>query len=106
MSFFFKNKKISAKEFFFLKITDLQNDYSNFAASIQGLSALESNITNSLHQFAESCKAYSSAMKEMTNIEEIQFLNEIHELLAYCQAAKVNCFFLLQQVLCVCNNKV
>ncbi|GAA5803919.1 hypothetical protein HPULCUR_009404 [Helicostylum pulchrum] len=67
---------------------DLQNDYSNFAASIQGLSALESNITNSLHQFAETCKAYSSAMKEMTSIEEIQFLNEIHELLAYCNAAK------------------
>ncbi|KAI8091644.1 hypothetical protein BDF21DRAFT_145907 [Thamnidium elegans] len=67
---------------------DLHNDYSNFAASIQGLSALESNITNSLHQFAETCKAYSDAMKEMTNIEEIQFLNEIHELLAYCNAAK------------------
>lgn len=27
-------------------------------------------------------------MKEMTEIEELQFLNEIHELLAYCYAAK------------------
>lgn len=67
----------------------MQNDYASFAASIQGLSVLESNITNSLFQFSESCKAYSKAMKEMTDIEEIQFLNEIHELLAYCNAAKV-----------------
>ena len=28
-------------------------------------------------------------MKDMTEVEEIQFLNEIHELLAYCHAAKV-----------------
>lgn len=27
-------------------------------------------------------------MKEMTDVEEMQFLNEIHELLAYCHAAK------------------
>lgn len=27
-------------------------------------------------------------MKEMTEKEELQFLNEIHALLAYCQAAK------------------
>lgn len=27
-------------------------------------------------------------MKEMTENEELQFLNEIHELVAYCQAAK------------------
>ncbi|KAI8637686.1 hypothetical protein BD408DRAFT_447423 [Parasitella parasitica] len=67
---------------------DLQNDYTNFANSIQGLSALETNITNSLHQFAETSKAYSKAMKDMTDIEEMQFLNEIHELLAYCYSAK------------------
>lgn len=68
---------------------DLHNDYANFANSIQGLSSLESNITNSLHQFAETSKAYSKAMKEMTEKEEMQFLNEIHALLAYCTAAKV-----------------
>ncbi|KAF1801142.1 hypothetical protein FB192DRAFT_1284935 [Mucor lusitanicus] len=67
---------------------DLQNDYTNFANSIQGLSALETNITNSLYQFAETSKAYSKAMKDMTEVEEVQFLNEIHELLAYCHAAK------------------
>ncbi|KAI8887122.1 hypothetical protein K501DRAFT_212500 [Backusella circina FSU 941] len=67
---------------------DLQNDYTSFASSIQGLSALETNITNSLHQFAETAKAYSKAMREMTEREEMQFLNEIHELLAYCHAAK------------------
>lgn len=68
---------------------DLQNDYTSFANSIQGLSALETNITNSLYQFAETSKAYSKAMKDMSEVEEIQFLNEIHELLAYCHAAKV-----------------
>lgn len=67
---------------------DLQNDYTNFATSLQGLSSLESNITNSLHQFAETSKAYSKAMQEMTEKEEMQFLNEIHALLAYCSAAK------------------
>ncbi|CAO3641176.1 unnamed protein product [Mucor fragilis] len=68
--------------------SDLQNDYTNFANSIQGLSALETNITNSLYQFAETSKAYSKAMKDMAEVEEVQFLNEIHELLAYCHAAK------------------
>lgn len=70
--------------------SDLQNDYTNFANSIQGLSALETNITNSLYQFAETSKAYSKAMKDMAEVEEVQFLNEIHELLAYCHAAKVH----------------
>lgn len=71
---------------------DLQSDYTNFATSLQGLSSLESNITNSLHQFAETSKAYSKAMQEMTEKEEMQFLNEIHALLAYCSAAKVSKF--------------
>lgn len=81
---------------------DLQNDYSNFASSIQGLSALESNITNSLHQFAEASKAYSQAMKEMTEKEELQFLNEIHELLAYCNAARV-IFFKVSNKMIIIN---
>lgn len=71
-----------------IAIIDIQNDYFSFADSIQGLSSLETNITSSLYQFAETTKAYSKAMKEMTEIEEMQFLNEIHELLAYCYAAK------------------
>jgi sorting nexin-4 len=83
-----------------LCIIDLQNDYTNFATSIQGLSSLETNITHSLHQFAEASKAYSKAMKEMIEVEEIRFLNEIHELLAYCYAAKVNKFLLSNYV---CN---
>ncbi|RCH98084.1 intercellular trafficking and secretion [Rhizopus azygosporus] len=67
---------------------DLQRDYTSFANSIQGLSALETSIRNSLHQFAETCKAYSKVMKEMSEKEELLFLNEIHELIAYCHAAK------------------
>ncbi|OBZ83339.1 Sorting nexin-4 [Choanephora cucurbitarum] len=67
---------------------DLQNDYQSFANCIQGLSSLESNITNSLCRFADVSRAYAKAMKEMAEKEELQFLNEIHELLAYCHAAK------------------
>ncbi|RCI02408.1 intercellular trafficking and secretion [Rhizopus stolonifer] len=67
---------------------DLQKDYTSFANSIQGLSALETNIKKTLHQFAETCKAYSKVMSEMSEKEELLFLNEIHELLAYCYAAK------------------
>ncbi|KAI8390057.1 hypothetical protein BD560DRAFT_379787 [Blakeslea trispora] len=67
---------------------DLQNDYQNFANSIQGLSSLESNIAHSLCRFADISRAYGKAMKEMAEKEELQFLNEIHELLAYCHAAK------------------
>lgn len=76
--------------------TDLQRDYTSFANSIQGLSALETSIRNSLHQFAETCKAYSKVMKEMSEKEELLFLNEIHELIAYCHAAKVS-----DAVLCI-----
>lgn len=71
-------------------LLDLQNDYTSFANSIQGLSALETNIKRTLHQFAETCKAYSKVMSEMCEKEELLFLNEIHELLAYCYAAKVS----------------
>ncbi|GAN06436.1 lipid binding protein [Mucor ambiguus] len=87
---------------------DLQNDYTNFANSIQGLSALETNITNSLYQFAETSKAYSKAMKDMTEVEEVQFLNEIHELLAYCHAAKVryNWVGIASAVLTLCEQDV
>ncbi|KAI8366445.1 hypothetical protein EDC96DRAFT_442744, partial [Choanephora cucurbitarum] len=67
---------------------DLQNDYQSFANCVQGLSSLESNITNSLCRFADVSRAYAKAMKEMSEKEELQFLNEIHELLAYCHAAK------------------
>ncbi|KAI9268695.1 hypothetical protein BY458DRAFT_436852 [Sporodiniella umbellata] len=67
---------------------DLQKDYISFANSVQGLSALETNIKKTLHQFSETCKVYSKAMKEMSETEELLFLNEIHELLAYCYAAK------------------
>ncbi|KAI8390905.1 uncharacterized protein BYT42DRAFT_554859 [Radiomyces spectabilis] len=67
---------------------DLEQDYTSFADSIQGLSALESELTVPLHRFAKTTKAYVSAMKEMTTKEEMFYLNEIHDLLAYCHATK------------------
>ncbi|KAI8333891.1 hypothetical protein BC941DRAFT_433277 [Chlamydoabsidia padenii] len=67
---------------------DLQQDYTSFGQSIQGLSSLESNINQPLHQFAETTKAYAAALKTMSSQEEILYLNSIHELLNYCRSAK------------------
>ncbi|ORX60664.1 hypothetical protein DM01DRAFT_1300536 [Hesseltinella vesiculosa] len=67
---------------------DLQQDYAGFGQSVQGLSALESNIHQPLHQFAETSKAYAKAMKTMSDQEDMLYLNHLHELLAYCRSAK------------------
>ncbi|ORZ25085.1 hypothetical protein BCR42DRAFT_399352 [Absidia repens] len=67
---------------------DLHNDYTSFGNSIQGLSALESNIQQPLHHFAETTKSYAKAMKMMSDQEEVLYLNQIHELLSYCRSAK------------------
>ncbi|KAI8069617.1 lipid binding protein [Gongronella butleri] len=66
---------------------DLQLDYAGFGQSVQGLSAMESNIHQPLHQFAETAKAYAKAMKTMSDQEEMMYLNHVHELLAYCRSA-------------------
>ncbi|CAO3600428.1 unnamed protein product [Absidia cylindrospora] len=67
---------------------DMQQDYISFGDSIQGLSTLESNINQPLHQFAETAKSYGKALKTMSNQEDILYLNRIHELLSYCRSAK------------------
>ncbi|KAI8140820.1 hypothetical protein BJV82DRAFT_519426 [Fennellomyces sp. T-0311] len=67
---------------------DLQQDYNSFATSIQGLSAMETNIASQLNEFAETTQAYAKAMSEMNRDEDLLFLNDVHELLAYCHAAK------------------
>lgn len=48
-----------------LLFVDLQQDYTSFAASIQSLSQMETGISEPLHRFAETTKAYVSAMSEM-----------------------------------------
>ncbi|KAI9489566.1 hypothetical protein BDB00DRAFT_770373 [Zychaea mexicana] len=68
--------------------SDLQQDYSGFAESIQGLSTLETSISKQLRGFADTTKAYEKAMNEMIHDEDLLFLNDVHELLAYCHAAK------------------
>ncbi|CAO3636691.1 unnamed protein product [Cunninghamella echinulata] len=67
---------------------DLQQDYTSFGQSIQGLSSLESAIHQPLHQFAEATKTYSKAMKTRSDKEEILYLNRVHEILSYCRSAK------------------
>ncbi|KAI9004810.1 hypothetical protein CLU79DRAFT_782663 [Phycomyces nitens] len=67
---------------------ELEKNYSNFAASIKGLSMLEKDAAQPLQKFAKSMEDYSIAMAGMNNKEELLFLNDVHELLAYCNAAK------------------
>ncbi|CAO3641410.1 unnamed protein product [Cunninghamella blakesleeana] len=67
---------------------DLQQDYTGFGQSIQGLSSLETSILQPLHQFAEATKTYSNTLKTRSEKEEVLYLNRIHELLSYCRSAK------------------
>ncbi|KAI8143997.1 hypothetical protein BJV82DRAFT_610181 [Fennellomyces sp. T-0311] len=68
--------------------TSLIRDYTSFAWSIREISALESSIAMPLRQFAETTETYGKYMKEMNNTEEMLFMNDLHELLAYCHAVK------------------
>ncbi|GAB5586090.1 intercellular trafficking and secretion [Umbelopsis nana] len=67
---------------------DLAQDYTMFANSIDGLSNLETGISSQLGQFAETSRKFSGTIKEMCDKEDLMFLNEVHEYLAYCQSAK------------------
>ncbi|KAL1936508.1 hypothetical protein VTP01DRAFT_642 [Rhizomucor pusillus] len=67
---------------------DLVQDYKNFAWSVREISAMESDIGLPLRQFAETTESYAKSMKDMTRKENILFMNDIHELLAYCAAVK------------------
>ncbi|KAI9279420.1 hypothetical protein BC943DRAFT_331794 [Umbelopsis sp. AD052] len=69
---------------------DLSQDYAMFANSVDGLSNLETGISSQLGQFAETSRKYSGAIKEMCEKEDLLFLNQIHEYLSYCQAAKTS----------------
>ncbi|KAI9249136.1 hypothetical protein BDA99DRAFT_524084 [Phascolomyces articulosus] len=68
--------------------TGLIRDYTSFAWSIREISAMESSITMPLRQFAETTETYGKYMKEMNSTEELLFMNDLHELLAYCHAVK------------------
>ncbi|KAI9318375.1 lipid binding protein [Dichotomocladium elegans] len=68
--------------------SDLQQDYSGLSSSIQTLSAMETGIASQLHGFSDAIEKYVRAMSEMTRDEDLFFLNDIHELLAYCHSAK------------------
>ncbi|KAI8991722.1 hypothetical protein BDF20DRAFT_846048 [Mycotypha africana] len=67
---------------------ELENNYNHFATSIRGLSALETIVDQPLRQFAEATEMYAEALKEMRKQENLSFLNDVHELLNYCHAAK------------------
>ncbi|CEP13087.1 hypothetical protein [Parasitella parasitica] len=67
---------------------ELEHNYNHFAGSIRGLSGLETNVDQPLRQFAEATELYVEALKEMRKQEDLCFLNDVHELLNYCNAAK------------------
>ncbi|KAI8372000.1 hypothetical protein EDC96DRAFT_439166, partial [Choanephora cucurbitarum] len=70
------------------KQLELVQNYAHFAASIRGLSGLETTIDQPLRQFAEATESYVDAYREMRKQEDLMFLNDVHELLNYCQATK------------------
>ncbi|RUO96339.1 Phox homologous domain-containing protein [Jimgerdemannia flammicorona] len=70
--------------------SDLQQDYTDFAASVQGLGNLETGVTRQLTQFSETTSNYVNAMKKMSDREDLEYLSEIHEYLTYCNAVKVS----------------
>lgn len=67
---------------------ELEQNYNLFAGSMRGLSALETNVDQPLRKFAEATESYVDALKEMRSQEDLLFLNDVHELLNYCNAAK------------------
>ncbi|KAG0174952.1 intercellular trafficking and secretion [Apophysomyces sp. BC1034] len=67
---------------------DLGTHYQHFATSVRGLSMLETSVAQPLQNFAETTDAYAKAMNDMINREDMLFLNDIHELLAYCNVVK------------------
>ncbi|KAI8080173.1 uncharacterized protein B0P05DRAFT_579104 [Gilbertella persicaria] len=66
----------------------LEQHYTHFAGSIRGLSALETNVDQPLRQFAEATESYVEGLKQMREQEDLMFLNDVHELLNYCNATK------------------
>ncbi|KAI7856769.1 hypothetical protein BDC45DRAFT_502266 [Circinella umbellata] len=68
--------------------SDLQQDYASFGQGIQGLSTLETGISKQLQGFADVTEKYEKSMKKMNHDEDLLYLNDVHELLAYCHAAK------------------
>ncbi|KAI8391637.1 uncharacterized protein BYT42DRAFT_202357 [Radiomyces spectabilis] len=67
---------------------DLERNYTHFANSVRGLSALETDIARPLQHFAESVDSYVAAMKDKGRKEDTYFLNDVHELVGYCHATK------------------
>ncbi|ORY91850.1 hypothetical protein BCR43DRAFT_462823 [Syncephalastrum racemosum] len=67
---------------------DMAVDYKNFGWSIREISTLELDIDMPLRQFAETAESYSGSMRDMADRQSILFMNELHELLAYCEAVK------------------
>ncbi|KAI8328053.1 hypothetical protein BC941DRAFT_445716 [Chlamydoabsidia padenii] len=66
----------------------LEQDYLEFSYSIRGLSVLEPMVEHKLRQFAEATETYARYFGDLTKNEGITYLNNIRELLTYCQAMK------------------
>lgn len=67
---------------------DLQNDYEDFAGSIEGLGELETGITEQLNSFSATLMGYSRELKAMNEHEEGAYLTELRDYLAYCNCVK------------------
>ncbi|CAI2168113.1 5132_t:CDS:10 [Funneliformis geosporum] len=68
--------------------TDLESDYREFGTSIVNLGQLETGISTQLENFGEAINKFSDAWKQMTDQEELEYLNQIREFLSYCHCIK------------------
>jgi len=69
-------------------MTDLSNDYRDLALAVQGLSFLESGITDPLNQFSNTSLEFSHLLKANAADNSDQFLSRVHSLLAYSQSVR------------------
>lgn len=68
------------------RLSELSNDYEDFAMSFQGLGYLESGITEPLSRFERSLVEFGTALRDNIGPALEAFLEHVHSLLAYSNA--------------------
>lgn len=68
------------------RITDLANDYEDFAASIQGLGFLESGITDPLSRFESALLDYSIGLRDLNTTTTTPLLIKLVSLINYADS--------------------
>ncbi|KXS17903.1 hypothetical protein M427DRAFT_54148 [Gonapodya prolifera JEL478] len=67
---------------------DLDHDLAEFSLCVLELSKMETAATATLARFAQAVRGTAERLREKIAADEAQYLNGVHEYLAYCQSAK------------------